>query len=187
MTDYEKGIVLWHTTMSLDGFIAGPKDDMDWIFNYEYSDPFITNIIESIGALLVGSNTYNVGQKAREGPISEAYGGAWSGPEFILTHKPPKHISNKNKTFINENIATAIDIALKAAHGKNINVLGANIATQCIENKLIDEIIIQLVPVLLGNGVHLFNHTGLNYTKLEPIEISRDGDIVNLHYKVIYE
>ncbi|NHJ22766.1 MAG: hypothetical protein EAX91_17615 [Candidatus Lokiarchaeota archaeon] len=48
------GIVLWHTSMSLDGFIAGPNDDMEWIFNYEYPEDTTNEIIQTTGALLVG-------------------------------------------------------------------------------------------------------------------------------------
>ena len=48
-SQFPKGIVLLATTMSLDGFIAGPNDDMDWIFNYRYSDNIVKQLIDSTG------------------------------------------------------------------------------------------------------------------------------------------
>ena len=112
-----KGRVQWQTTMSLDGFIAGPENDMDWIFKYSYPDSIMNKIIKSIGALLVGRNTYNVGQRSQEGPKTEAYGGAWSGPVFILPHKPPVKIKDEKKIFVHEPIKVAIIRALQAAKG----------------------------------------------------------------------
>jgi hypothetical protein len=78
--------------MSLDGFIAGPGHAMDWVFDFVAPDEF-PDIAAATGAMLIGRRTYEVGKRgietARRGKISEDYGGGWSGPEFVLTHRPP--------------------------------------------------------------------------------------------------
>jgi dihydrofolate reductase len=76
------GKVRWQVTMSLDGFIAGPDDAMDWIAGY--SSTLAEEVIQTTGALLAGRRGYDIGQARGE----KAYGGAWSGPQFVLTHRP---------------------------------------------------------------------------------------------------
>ncbi len=53
------GVVLWHVTMSLDGFIAGPADAMDWIFRYAGPNPVVDEVINTTGAVLAGRRTLN--------------------------------------------------------------------------------------------------------------------------------
>ena len=83
-------LVRWNTALSLDGFMAGPDDAMDWVFAHDEPDnPIVGEIIESTGALLVGRRTYDAGQKAGQPEqATEAFGGAWHGPQFVLTHRP---------------------------------------------------------------------------------------------------
>ena len=79
--------VVWHVTMSLDGFIAGPEDAMEWVFDYfsEEANATASEVIETTGAILMGRHTYEVEDRYRQG----IYGGAWTGPYFVLTHEPP--------------------------------------------------------------------------------------------------
>lgn len=121
------GIVFFNATTLVDGFIACPDDDMDWIFTYNYPANKLKEITDSIGSLLVGKRTYNVGNKKPQAPTSEAYQGAWKGPEYILTPEIPTNDSNPNKHFITDTIENAVKIAKEGAKGKNVNVLGANI------------------------------------------------------------
>jgi len=84
------GKVVVHRTMSLDAFIAGVDDAMAWIFEYMSSDEF-PETIAATGAILAGRGTYEVGQRDTGKETGEAYGGAWTGPQFVLTHNPPQH------------------------------------------------------------------------------------------------
>ena len=73
------GKVLWHTMMSLDGFIAGPNGDMKWVFGggFDAGDgETVDEIVREIGALLVGRRTQDVEDRLQPG----FYGGAYSGP-----------------------------------------------------------------------------------------------------------
>jgi dihydrofolate reductase len=175
--------VVWHVTMSLDGFIAGPDDDMDWVFDYfsEASNETAGNVIETTGAIIMGRHTYEVEDRFRPG----IYGGAWTGPYFVLTHEQPRVVPDwMTGTFINEDIDAAVARAKQAAGGKNVGILGANLAKQCLERGLLDEIIIHLAPVLLGDGVRLFAAPGGERVRLEPTQVTRSGSLTDLRFGV---
>jgi len=76
--------------MSLDGFIAGPNDGMDWMVRFVGPNPVVDEVIQTIGAALGGRRTYDLGRKPGLPPeFRKIYGGAWSGPVFVLTHHAP--------------------------------------------------------------------------------------------------
>ena len=80
------GKVRWHTMMSLDGFIAGPNDDMQWAFGLDSKpSPTIEEVLRSTGALLVGRRTQDVEDRLQPG----FYGRAFRGPFFVMRHEPP--------------------------------------------------------------------------------------------------
>ena len=84
MSDTSTGRVVVNRSMSLDGFIAGPGDAMDWIFDFVAPDEF-PEIAAATGAMLVGRRTYDVGDRMEaEQPGSADY--PFSGPVFVLTH-----------------------------------------------------------------------------------------------------
>ena len=134
---------------------------------------------------MVGKHTYTVGKKAPDKPTGKAFEGAWSGPQFVLTHTRPPNEPDKTITFMEGDISKAVALALQAAKGKNVLVLGANVAKQCIEQGILDEIFIQLVPILLGNGVQLFSQIGMQYVNLEPISVEKTNKIINLRFRII--
>jgi dihydrofolate reductase len=176
-------VVVWHITMSLDGFIAGPDDAMEWVFDYfsEESNETAGEVIETTGAILMGRHTYEVEDRYRQG----IYGGAWTGPYFVLTHDPPAVVPEwMAGTFINEDIEAAVARARAAAGGKNVGILGASLARQCLERRLLDEIVIHLAPVLLGDGVCLFAAPGGQLVRLEPISVTRTGLLTDLRFRV---
>ena len=175
--------VVWHVTMSLDGFIAGPGDAMEWVFEYfsEETSETAGDVIESTGAIIMGSHTYEVEDRYRGG----IYGGAWTGPLFVLTHEPPADIPDwMTGTFINEDIQAAVARATDAAAGKNVGILGANLAKQCLERRLLDEIVIHLAPVLLGDGMRLFAAPGVERVRLRPTQVARSGPLSDLRFRV---
>jgi dihydrofolate reductase len=87
-------------------------------------------------------------------------------------------------TFISEDIEAAVARAKQAAGGKNVGILGANLAKQCLEHGLLDEIIIHLAPVLLGDGVRLFAVPGGQRVRLEPTQVTRTGPLTDLRFRV---
>ena len=73
--------------------------------------------------------------------------------------------------------------ALAAANGLNLLVLGANVVGQCLREGLLDEMLIHILPVLLGEGVRLFGEPGLQ-ARLETLHASASGQLVNVRYRV---
>jgi dihydrofolate reductase len=175
--------VVWHVTMSLDGFIAGPDHSMEWVFDYfsEESSETAQEVIDATGAIIMGRRTYEVEDRYRQG----IYGGAWTGPYFVLTHEPPAIVPDwMTGTFINEDIEAAVARATEAAGGKNVGILGADLAKQCLGRGLLDGIIIHLAPVLLGDGVRLFAAPGGAPVRLDPIQVRRNGPLTDLRFRV---
>ncbi|GHJ44206.1 deaminase [Catellatospora sp. TT07R-123] len=174
------GKVLWHATMSLDGFIAGPKGEMDWMSGHPgmTAEEFM-KIIQATGAAITGRRSYDVG--VRQG--HKVYGGAFTGPVFVLTHEPPA-TSDPGLTFLNADITDAVAQAKAVANGKNVALIGANVAKQAALAGLVDEVLIHVVPVLVGDGTRLFDDPGSDWIHLEPISVNRSGHQADLRYSV---
>jgi dihydrofolate reductase len=176
------GRVLWHTMMSLDGFIAGPNDDMSWAFGMDAgSGETVDTVLASTTALLVGRRTQDVEDRLQPG----FYGGAFRGPFFVLRHAPPPNppvVKGVTGRFLDVGIEEAVTITKEAADGGDVVVLGANIARQCLEEGLLDEIIVHVAPVLVGDGVRLFERAGGEPVKLDPISSVDEGGMTVLRY-----
>lgn len=176
------GKVIWSATMSLDGFIAGPDDEMEWVFQYTDPNPVAEELIRSTGAVLAGKHSYDVGRKAQRPEMREVFGGGWSGAQFVLTHRTLE--ADPANIFLSGDIRKAVATALEAAKGKNVNLIGADVGRQCIEAGLVDEIIVLLAPILLGDGVRFFSQLATAPIDLETISVTQSGRITNLHYRV---
>ncbi len=183
MSDAQQGKVVWHVSMSVDGFIAGPEHAMDWIFEYDDEIPMADEVMNATGAILAGRNAYDVGERSERPETSEAYGGRWQGPEFVLTHEPPAEPSNPKLIFLSGDVGEAVEIALAAAGGRNLEVFGANVNRQCVEAGLVDELVVHLAPILLGDGVRLYGEPATDPARLELVETDRSGQIASLRYR----
>jgi dihydrofolate reductase len=181
------GIVLVNAAVSLDGFIAGPNHEMDWIFDHQFlpDEPIgaIDDVIRTTGAILTGRGSYEVGRRSERSETSSAFGGRWSGPEFVLTHRPPADDETREVSFLSGSIAQAVSTALAAAQGKSLLVLGANVVRQCLDEDLIDEILLLLVPVLLGDGISLFGAPGGRQIKFETVSVAQAGQVAFLRFR----
>jgi dihydrofolate reductase len=174
------GQVLWHITMSLDGFIAGPRDDMTWLADYTGPNRTADEVVAQIGALLMGERTYQLA-KTEEG---KPYGGAWTGPQFVLTHHPPKD-APAGFTFLSGDVEEAAATAKAAAGDKYVVVLGATTARWCLSAGVLDEVLVHVAPVMLGDGVRLFDHPGGTNVKLERISLTESPQVTNLWFRVV--
>jgi dihydrofolate reductase len=175
--------VLVHRTMSLDGFIAGPEHEMDWVFEYPAPDD-MDEIIEATGAILAGRRSYDVGECDTGKGSGAPYGGAWSGPVSVLTHDPPQTPGDDDITFIRADIRTAVATGLEAAGDKKLEVFGTDVATQCLNHGLVDEILLHVAPVLLGDGVPLFAPRDAPPVPLEAISSTQAGGLTHVRFRV---
>jgi dihydrofolate reductase len=187
--------VIWHVTMSLDGFIAGPNDSMDWVVS-EWSDDGTTTrdvevdrsslaveVLQSAGAILGGRRWWDVAERLYDG-VNGIYGGQWQGPVFVLTHRPPE-TADDTVTFVSTTISEAVAAARTAASGKNVVIFGANLAQQCLREGLLDEIVIHLAPVLLGDGIRLFTASDGKPVALRRTALAESGQITDLRFSVL--
>ncbi len=134
------------------------------------------------GAMLIGRRTYEVGKRmARDrDEDTPAYDG---GTQFVLTHDAPDP-PDPGVTFLTGDIGDAVATALAAAGGKNLEILGADVARQCLRRGLVDEILVYVLPVMLGDGVRFFSSPGLSRIDLEPLGTSRSGNVTILRFRV---
>ncbi|HZG94072.1 MAG TPA: dihydrofolate reductase family protein [Mycobacteriales bacterium] len=174
--------VIWHVAMSVDGFIAGPDDTMDWISEREDHSAVADDVMSSVGAILGGRRWYDVATERYDGRAG-IYGGAWSGPVFVLTHRPPENPEDDEITFLTTGLQDAVAETVAAAGDKDIAIFGANVAQQCLEAGLIDEIVIHVVPVLLGDGVRL-NTSGGPRRELVRTHLGESGQFTDLRFAV---
>lgn len=175
--------LLYSATMSLDGFIAGPGGDMSWLSEHLGPNAEMEALVEDIGALLVGARTFR-GDDPHQGEEGEGepFGGGWSGPQFVLTHHAPA-TPVPSVTFVTD-LASGITAAKEAAGDKYVNVLGADTARQCLEAGELDEILVCVAPVLLGDGVRLFTHPGGATTHLASLSLTNAPPVTNIRLRV---
>lgn len=175
--------LLYSATMSLDGFIAGPGGDQSWMTRYLGPNPMVDELMGDIGALLVGARTFGGDDPNRGTDKEGAFSGQWHGPQVVLTHNSPAAPA-PGVTFAGD-LPSAIRAA-KAAAGpkKYVNVLGASIGRQCLEAGVLDEILVLIAPVMLGDGVRLFECPGGSTVALERISLSQAPMATNLWFRV---
>jgi len=177
--------VVVNRAMSLDGFIAGPDHAMDWVFDFVAPDEF-PEVAAATGAMLIGRRTYEVGKRMNagkeRGSASSGERYPFSGPVFVLTHVPPDP-ADPAVTFLTGDIGEAVATALDAAGGRNLEILGADVAAQCLRRGLVDEILVYILPVLLGDGIR-FSSPGLARIDLEPVSSTRSGAVTILRFRV---
>jgi dihydrofolate reductase len=174
------GKVVVNRAMSLDGFIAGPGDDMGWILDLAPPD-VAAEQAAATGAMLVGRRTWDVGDRMKtDEPRSAGY--PFTGPMFLLTHRPLDP-PRPGVTILSGDIGEAIATALEAAGGKDLEILGADVAAQALQRGLVDEIFVYLLPVVLGDGIP-FSPAGSVRVDLEPIDSRRSGAATILRFRV---
>ncbi|MDF2702946.1 MAG: dihydrofolate reductase [Rubrobacteraceae bacterium] len=197
-------------SMSLDGFIAGPNDGPDsplgdggerlfaWYSagdtDYEMpgtemvfrispqSAELLREVDRTMGAFVTGRRTFD---------IANGWGGRppLGVPTFVVTHTVPQEWVYEGSpfTFVTEGVEDAVEQARAVAGEKDVAVGAASIAQQCIRAGLLDEVHINLVPVLLGGGVRLFEHLGITPIELESTRVVEAPGVTHLGFKVLRE
>ncbi len=172
----ERKVILYIAT-SLDGYIAKPNDDLDFlsIVEKEGEDYGYGNFVKTIDAVIVGRKTYDkVASMGFDFPHADK-------DAYIITRTARPNIGNVK--FYDGDLASLVE-RLKSQDGKNIFCDGgAEIVNELLRNDLIDEFIISIIPILVGNGIKLFND-GRPELKLELVSIKHfDKGLTQLHYK----
>lgn len=193
------GKVFAEFSMSLDGFIAETDDEVMRLFAWYFSgdvaytlDSGLEFRIGPASAAVLDELTHNTGALVsgrRTFDISSGWGGEhpYGVPCFVVTHEVPDTWTEETDavTFVTDGIEHAIQMAKDAAGGKNVAAGGATIAQHCLSAGLLDEIHIHLVPVLLGNGVRLFDKLGIHGIALEQTKSIAANGVTHLKYRVV--
>jgi len=201
------GKVSMGLSMSLDGFIAGPNDGPERplgeggerIFAWysggdtEYRLPgtemvfvvspqsaeLLREAHGKMGAFVTGRRTFD---------IANGWGGRppLGVPTFVVTHTVPQEWVYEGSpfTFVTDGVESAVERAKAVAGDKDVAVGAASIVQQCIEAGLLDEIHVDLVPVLLGGGVRLFDHLGAAPIELERTSVIEAPGVTHLTFRV---
>jgi dihydrofolate reductase len=158
------GKVLLHFSMSVDGFVAGPGHSMDFLAGASSRPGLVEEYVATTGAVLAGRDGFDsaIGR-------SRPYGAAWQGPIFVLTHHPEDAEPSPDITFLSCSVEEAVRIALEAAGGKNVEVFSPSIGRQLLQRGLVDEIDLHVVPVLLGDGIRLYDVPGSEAVALTEV------------------
>lgn len=189
-------------SMSLDGFIAGPEDDVQRVFAWMYQGDTTMNLSsgDTDFELQVSAESADQYQEAmhQTGAIVSGrrmfeVAGAWGGkhpmdvPVVVLTHNVPQEwvYDGSPFTFVTDGVESALAKAREIAGDKNIGVGGADVTRQCLKLGLLDEIQIDLVPVLLGRGVRLFEYLGVEPIELESTGVSAAPGVTHLSFRVV--
>jgi dihydrofolate reductase len=195
-------------SMSLDGFIAGPNDGPEapmgdggeqllaWYSggDTEYRLPGTEMVFKvspktaellretrrTTGALVTGRRTFD---------LTNGWGGRHplDVPVFVVTHTVPQEwVSERSPfTFVTDGLESAVEQAKAVAADKDVGVVGASLVQQCLRAGLLDEIHVDLVPVLLRDGVRLFDHLGTEPIELESTRVIEGAGVTHLTFRVV--
>jgi len=146
---------------------------------------------ENVGAVVMGRGMFGGGS----GPWGDDPWNGWWGdeppfhmPVFVLTHHPrePLVLGETTFTFHTDGIESALGQATEAAAGKDVALGGgADVAQQYLAAGLIDEMQLNVVPVLLGGGTRLLDNLAEAEVRLEPIRVVETPDVTHLKYRVV--
>lgn len=194
------GKVIFNASVSLDGFVAGPHGEVDQLFRWYSSGdvevPFqgtdmvfrmsrasaehFHAVANRIGAMITGRDNFDVS-------------GAWGGrpplgvQHFVMTHRVPQEWVRPGSpfTFVTDGVEGAVAQAKRRAGDKDVAVSTASVMQQCLRAGLLDEIHLDLVPVLLGTGIRLFDHLGDRPADLEILGVVEGDGVTHLVHRVV--
>jgi dihydrofolate reductase len=202
------GKVVADITTSLDGFIAGPNDGPElplgeggehlhqWLFDLaSWREPHglaggktnrdsevLDEAFKAAGAIVLGRRMFDNAHGWGENP-------PFHMPVFVLTHEargPEAKEGGTTFTFVTDGIESALEQARAAAGDRNVNVAGgANTIGQFLQAGLLDEIQIHIAPMLLGDGIRLFEHLGAGQIELERTRVIDSPGVTHLRFRVV--
>jgi dihydrofolate reductase len=193
------GAVVMQATMSLDGYIADPSGGVgpmfDWYGNGEVeftgADPdrvfrvsaasadYLRRAWANVSAGVIGRRLFDLtnGWDGRP-PVGEAV--------FVVTHRPPTDwpFPDAPFTFVTDGVASAVAQAKAFAGDKDVSVSPGNVGGQAVAAGLVDEVRVDLAPVVLGSGVRYFGDYDGSPLLLENPEVVQGDRVTHLHYRL---
>ena len=183
--------VFAHVTISVDGFMAGPDVSVaepmgrggarlhEWVFDDNDIDKaIVADTFAAVGAVVLGRRTYDVG-------VGEWGDTPYPAPSFVVTHRsePDRAMKSGSFHFVTDGIGNAVVRARAAAGDKDVVVMGAETIQQCLRNKLIEALNLQIAPVVLGGGLRMFDDVG--HFELKQVAVMVSPRVTHLRYDVL--
>ncbi len=195
------GLVVAEFTISLDGFIAGPDDQVGPLFRWYFSgdtdfmrpDGAMTFKVSRASAELLQAEWGTLGAIVtgrRDFNVSNAWGGQSplpGVPIFIVTHSVPQEWAKPGSpfTFVTEGVASALAQAQAVAGDQRVGISGSKVTQQALQAGQVDELHLHLVPLLLGDGIRLFEGLGPKPIELEVLGVVEGTGVTHLRYRVV--
>ncbi|MBS1600558.1 MAG: dihydrofolate reductase family protein [Bacteroidetes bacterium] len=161
--------IIWLMHVSLDGYVAGPNGEMNWIIYDEELRNYVSNKLKTINTVMYGRITYEMmagyWPKAAANPNASSYDiehGNWinAAPKIVFS-KTMKKAEWNNTMVISENIPEEMNKLKQSDSGKDIVIIGSvDAANYLVKHDLIDEFWIDINPIILGGGKPLFQDSG---------------------------
>ena len=191
--------VIASLTMSVDGFIALPDDSVGHLFDWYASGDvpirwpgmdMVSNVTPAsadyLRATIAGAGAIVVGRRVYD------YTNGWGGnhplgvPLFLVTHRPPESWPTAEAPFtaVPDGVAAAVGQAKAVAGDKAVALAGPSIIQQALDLGLVDEIAIDLAPVLLGTGLRFFGELAHAPLLLDDPEVIPGARVTHLRYRV---
>lgn len=169
--------VIFGGANTLDNYIAGKDDSIDWILNSKEANEMMKEYWKTIDTVILGRRTYEIAMKSKAG-------GGYGGIKTYVCSRTLKKVSNKKVGLSAD--AVALVKQLKAEEGKDIIVMGGSlIGKSLFEAGLIDEFGVNIHPVLLGSGIPLFQEMDRRINlELRDCQQAKNGCVL-LTYRVL--
>lgn len=170
------------TATSLDGYIADPEDSLAWLFvqDIDPDGPMSHDrYMEDVGSMIMGATSYLwlVDHLARTG---EAW--PYEIPAWVMTHRDLEPLDGADIRFASDDVVAVHDAAMAAADGREVWVVGGgDLAGQLADAGRLDEVIVSIAGVTLGEGRPLFPRR----YDLELLELDRNRAFVCARYRVV--
>ena len=168
----------FYTATSLDGFIAGPDNSLDWLFTRKQDNDGPLNyeaFIKDIGSIAMGRTTYEW--------VLNHEKGTWPYdlPAWVFTHHELPTVEGDIR-FTQDDVTSVHAEMVEAAGGKDVWMVGGgDLAGQFADAGLLDEVIVYIAPVFLGAGAPLFPR----HQELELVELAQNGEFACARYNVV--
>jgi dihydrofolate reductase len=175
-------------TTSLDGFVADRGGAVDRLYPdlaaLQGTD-YMNAAIDATGAVLMGKRTFEMA----EDPDSYVGNYEFQVPIFVVTHHVPRVAPKQDEhltfTFVTDGVESAVAQAKAAAGKKAVQVVGgASVIRQLLHVGLVDELHLDVMPVLLGAGLRLFDDRALEGVRLEKIDVQETGARTTMRFRV---
>jgi dihydrofolate reductase len=179
--------VLVGMTMSLDGFVADASGSADLLYTdlaALHGTEYMNTLVEQTGAVLMGRRAFEMGE-----PDWYVGNYEYQVPIFVLTHRPPRVAPKQDErltfTFVTDGIESAVAQAKAAAGPRAVQVVGGvSVIQQLLRAGLAEELRVDVMPVLLGEGLRLFSGSDFNGLRLEKTEVREQGARTSLTFGI---